>query len=99
MGKQLYTSEFKERAVKLSYDGDKSVAGLAADLGIATNMLHRWRREYRIGVEKGNGYKVFAGRGRPRDEELEQLRKALRQAEMERDILKKAAAYFAQHAK
>ena len=99
MGKQLYTSEFKERAVKLSYDGDKSVTELAADLGIATNMLHRWRREYRNGAEKGNGYQVFAGRGRVRDEELEQLRKALRQAELERDILKKAAAYFAQHAK
>jgi transposase len=99
MKKQIYTPEFKERAVKLSYDGEKGVAELAADLGIAANMLHRWRREYRTGAEKGNGYKVFAGRGRARDEELEALRKALRQAEMERDILKKAAAYFAQHAK
>jgi transposase len=55
MKKQIYTPEFKERAVKLSYDGEKSVAALAGDLGIATNMLHRWRREYRNGAERGNG--------------------------------------------
>jgi transposase len=98
MSKPKYTQEFKEQAVQLSYSGDKSVSQLAADLGIATNMLHRWRREHRDG-QVSNGKRAFPGSGRARDEELERLRKALRQAEMERDILKKAAAYFAQHAK
>ncbi|BCX04603.1 MAG: transposase [Candidatus Roseilinea sp.] len=98
MRKPKYTREFKEQAVELSYSSDKSVAQLAADLGIATNMLHRWRREYRDGIAS-NGKRIFPGHGRARDEELKRLRKALHQAEMERDILKKAAAYFAQHAR
>ena len=37
MTKQTYTQEFKEQAVKLSYEGDKRVPQLAADLGVATN--------------------------------------------------------------
>lgn len=40
MGQPKYTREFKEQAVQLSYTCDKNVARLAADLGIATNMLH-----------------------------------------------------------
>ena len=80
MEKQKYTQEFKEQAVKLSQRGEKSIRQLAVDMGIATSVLHRWRREYGEGRE-GSGVKrrVFPGHGRGRDEEVEGLRKALRQ--------------------
>lgn len=99
MGKERYTQEFKEQAVKLSYESGKSVPELAADLGIAKNMLYRWRREYEEGQAEGSAKRAFPGRGRERDVELEGLRRALRQAEQERDILKKAVAFFAKQSK
>jgi transposase len=89
MAGKIYTSEFKEQAVKLSYVSGKSVAETAADLGLPTNMLHRWRREAKqIG-------QVFPGHGKARDEEMAELKKRLKQAELERDILKKAVSFFA----
>lgn len=89
MARKVYTQEFKEQAVKLSHNNGKSVAETAADLGLPANMLHRWRRE-----AKRSG-RVFPGHGKPRDEEMADLRKRLRQAELERDILKKAVSFFA----
>ena len=58
---------------------------VARELGIHSNMLYRWRRE---ASETQNGKRAFPGHGRSRDEELAELRKQLRQAELERDILK-----------
>lgn len=89
MARKIYTTEFKEQAVKLSYVSGKSVAATAADLGLPTNMLHRWRRE-----AKQTG-RVFPGHGKARDEEMYELKKQLKQAELERDILKKAVSFFA----
>jgi transposase len=52
-------------------------------------MLHRWRREAKqVG-------RVFPGHGKARDEEMAELKRRLKQAEMERDILKKAVSFFA----
>jgi transposase len=96
MERQKYSQEFKEQAVRLSQVSDKSVAQVARELGIHTQMLYRWRRE---AGEAQNGKRAFPGHGRSRDGELAELRKQLRQAELERDILKKAVTYFAQHAK
>jgi transposase len=93
MTRRKFTQEFKEQAVRLTYTSDKSVQQIADDLGINANMLHRWRREHRA---SGDGTVAFPGHGHARDEELLNLRKALKQAEMERDILKKAVAFFAQ---
>jgi transposase-like protein len=98
MERQKHSKEFKEQAVRLSHVSDKSVAQVAAELGIHTKMLYRWRRE--VGAAKDDtGRRAFPDHGRSRDEELSELRKRLRQAEMERDILKKAVTYFAQHSK
>ena len=93
MNRRKYTQEFKEQAVKLSRTSGKSVRQIAEDLGINVNMLDRWRREHQV---SGKGKVTFPGNGNARDEELLNLRKALKQAEMERDILKKAVAFFAQ---
>lgn len=98
MERQKHSKEFKEQAVRLSHVSDKSVAQVAAELGIHTKMLYRWRREA-AAAKDGSGRRAFPGRGHSRDEELIELRKQLRQAETERDILKKAVTYFAQHSK
>ena len=95
MLRRKYTQEFKEQAVKLTLTSNKSVRQIAANLGINPNMLDRWRREHQA---NGDGTVAFPGNGNARDEELLNLRKALKQAEMERDILKKAVALFAQQA-
>lgn len=76
----------------LTYGDGKSIQQVAMELGIAANMLHRWRHEYEASAGEG----VFPGSGHARDEEMVRLRKALKQAEMERDVLKKAVAFFAQ---
>ena len=93
MKRRKHPREFKEQAVRLTYTSNKSVQQIAADLGINANMLNRWRREY---LASGEGTVAFPGNGHARDEELLNLRKALKQAEMEREVLKKAVAYFAQ---
>ena len=98
MERQKHSKEFKEQAVRLSHVSDKSVAQVAGELGIHTKMLYRWRREA-AAAKDGSGRRAFPGHGRSQDEELTELRKQLRQAELERDILKKAVTYFAQHSK
>ena len=86
-----YSAEFKERAVKLAVESEQPIAQTARDLGINENTLHTWIRKYhRVErqeqqVQDGHLY-----------EELKRLRKENARLKEERDILKKAAAYFAQ---
>jgi transposase len=67
-----------------------SVSQIAAELGIAVNVLGRWRRELRQKPDQ-----VFSGHGRPRDEELAHLRREVARVTKERDFLREAAAFFA----
>ncbi len=90
MTRKIYTSEFKEQAVKLSYTNDRPVSETAAHLGLRANLLYRWRREAQAAG------RAFPGHGQARDEEVAELKWQLRQAELERDILKKAVSFFAQ---
>ena len=87
--RRTYTREFKIDAAKLSYNSEKSVEEIAASLGVSQSSLHRWRQEYRQDPDQ-----AFPGSGqqKERDAEIAQLKKQLRQAEMERDVLKKALA-------
>jgi transposase len=89
MTRKIYTREFKEQAVQLSYNNGKPVAQTTSDLGLPTNMLQRLRREAK------QAGRIFPGHGKPRDEEMAELKRQLKQAEMERDILKKAVSFFA----
>lgn len=90
--KRNYTLEFKEKAVELSY-ARGSVVEICRELDIPTSVLSRWRRE-----AKKYGNNSFPGKGNPKltDEqrEIAELKKKLRDAEIERDILKKAIAIF-----
>ena len=95
--RKSFTKEFKLEAVRLLELGQKPAAQLALELGIRRNMLQKWREELR-----SKGVSAFGGRGRkPRNQqgETERLREELRKVTEERDILKKAAAYFAKELK
>jgi transposase len=91
-----YERQFKIDAVNLVVNGNRSVAEVARDLGIEANMLYRWKREL---TEEAGG--AFPGKGRlsPQEEELRRLRRELDQAKEDREILKKALAFFSKHGK
>ena len=89
-----YTPEFKREAVALSQQANKSVRQVAQELGITEKLLSRWRSE-----QAHQGTEAFRGHGRrtTTEEELLRLRREVAELKMERDILKKAAVWFAKH--
>ena len=89
-----YTKEFKVTACKLVTTDGLKPAVVAQKLGLNEVMLYRWVSEYR---EYGEEAFVGTGHQRPADAELRKLRKENERLKMENEILKKAAAYFAQH--
>jgi len=88
----MFTREFKLEAVKLVNERGVKVSQAARDLGIGENVLGRWVREAASG--KGS---ALPGRGvtKPEDAEVARLCKELARTKAERDILKKAIAFFA----
>lgn len=82
--------EFRERAIALARTGDKPIDQIAADLGISASCLRNWIRQ--DDVNEGRR----GGTSSDDQEELVRLRRELRVAKMENEILKRAAAYFAQ---
>ncbi len=87
----VYTKEFKIGAVKIVQQGSKSANQIAKDLGISASALSKWAQDY---AAHGDG--AFPGKGllAPQDDEIRRLKTALRQAEMERDLLNKTIAFF-----
>lgn len=90
MGKRRkFTNEFKLEAVKLAESGAASVAKTAQELGLHESVLRRWMQVY--------GKQTDGSRITPDErEELLRLRRENKRLTMERDILKKAAKFFAQ---
>ncbi|MFZ2322075.1 MAG: transposase [Ignavibacteriaceae bacterium] len=90
--RRSFDKEFKLSAVKLVLESEKSVESIASELGVSSNSLFNWKRKY---LEDAKN--AFPGKGRmkPEDEELRRVKKELLRVTMERDILKKAIAYFA----
>ena len=93
--RKTYTAEFKLQAVKMILEQKLSVAEVARRLGVTENLLHSWKKA----VLK-NGADAFPGSGNltPVEEELRRLRAEVKRLEAERDILKKATAFFASQA-
>jgi len=87
-----YPKEFKEEAVALIREQGYSVAEAAKSLGVATNLLYRWNGQQ----EQQPGDQDLAEAERT---ELQRLRKENKQLRMEREILKKASAFFAKEMK
>lgn len=96
MSRKKYTREFKIEAVQLSEESDKPIIDVANDLGIHPNTLYKWRKQL---LEDGE--EAFPGHGKMKasDEEVRQLRRELARTREERDILKKAVAFFAREGK
>jgi transposase len=88
--RRSFTPEFKRDAIRLVKNG-KTVTEVARDLGVARSLLQYWMRQHRGAQER-----PATGNPLPSDaERIRQLEKELRDAKEERDILKKALAYFA----
>ena len=87
-----FTPEFKADAVRLVTEQGYSFAEAARSLGIAENSLRLWKRAL-----DAQGADAFPGHGRrtPQEQELARLREDNRRLRLERDILKKATAFFA----
>lgn len=92
--RRKFTAEYKRDAVAMLETPGVTVSQIAADLGIGTNVLGRWRRELRQAPKP-----AFVGNGRARDEEMSQLRRELARITKERDFLREAAAFFARASK
>ena len=88
-----YTKEFREEAVKLVTEGGLAVDAAARRLSLPKSTLANWVRAMKVGklAEIGRHQKPLS----EADLELARLRRELARVKMERDILKKAAAYFA----
>ena len=89
--RKRYTAEFKAEAVRLAQTSDDTMRAVAQQLGVTPKSLHAWIRELRpTPVDRLTG-----------DErtELERLRRENADLRLERDILKKATAFFARESK
>ena len=90
--RSTYTAEFKLQAVRMITDQGLSVAEVARRLDVGENLLRTWKKAF-----EEQGGDAFPGRGNPApaDDELGRLRAENTRLKAERDLLKKAAAYFA----
>jgi transposase len=90
--RRQFTDEFKEGAVRLVLDDGKSVGAVARDLDLSASALALWVKHALAERTKGR-----SGLTKEEREELTRLRKENRELRTEREILKKAAAFFARH--
>jgi transposase len=89
--RRTFTPQFKKDAIEMVRQG-KTVTEVSNSLGVARSLLQYWKRQL-----DGEAEDPFPGRGnaKPENEDLRALKKQLKDVTEERDILKKALAYFA----
>jgi transposase len=90
MSTQRFTPEFKEEAVRQIIDRKYSVAEVSARLGVSAHSLYKWVKAVAPDKTEKQASELLEAKS-----ELLRLRAQLRRTEEERDILKKAARYFA----
>jgi transposase len=92
MGRRLFSREFKLEAIRLVKERGVSIVQASRDLDLGENVLRRWIKEFSSEHEQ-----AFPGQGQVRAEqqEIDCLWREVAKLKAERDILKKAAAYFA----
>jgi transposase len=90
--RKKYARDFKLEAVRLITGQDMTIAQVSKDLGINPGLLGRWKKEFQSDTSQ-----AFPGKGhlKPEEEELRRLRRENALLRQERDILKKATAFFA----
>jgi len=93
--RRTYTNEFKVEAVKLITEKGLSVAEASRSLDVGETLLRSWKTAF-----QAEGGQAFPGNGRlpAHEEELRRLRSEVKRLLMEREILKKATAFFAREA-
>lgn len=96
MARRRFSREFKLEAVRLVREQDLPIAQVAEDLGLHENVLRKWVRLY-----ESDPVHAFPGSGqqKPEQAEVAALKREIKKLRAERDILKKAAAYFAKESK
>lgn len=92
MERRSFSREFKIEAVRLVRERNVSVAQAARDLDVHENLLRKWVKQL-----ADDPLEAFPGHGRMKaaEAEIAQLKREVQKLKAERDILKKAAAYFA----
>jgi len=92
MGRRRFDRAFKLEAVKLVRDRGVSASQAARDLDVHENVLRKWVKEFAADPQH-----AFPGQGqmKPEQAEIERLRREVVRLKAERDILKKATAFFA----
>jgi transposase len=92
MERRKFTREFKLEAVKLVRERGVAVRQAAQDLGVHENVLRKWVKDFAVDPAQ-----AFPGHGqmKPEQAEIARLKREVIKLKAERDILKKAAAYFA----
>lgn len=88
--KPPYPAEFKLEAVRLVKESGRKISDIARDLGVTGESIRNWIRQYEIDSGEREGLSTSE------HEELQRLRRETRILKEEREILKKAAAFFAQ---
>jgi transposase len=88
-GRRPYPPEFKREAVELYRRSGKSLQVVAGELGVAVESLRSWSKQHSVDVGERQGLTSTER------EELRELRRKLLRVEQERDLLKRAAAFFA----
>ena len=86
-----HTPEFKAETVRLIREGGRSVAQLAQELGLADSLIRYWLRQAEVDAGKGPPGAATTSE----KEELARLRREVKVLRMEREILKRAATFFA----
>ena len=93
--RRKFTDEFKRDTVRLIREGGKGIAEIARDLDLTESAVRQWVKQAEIDEGRGaSGALTTAER-----EELQRLRRQCKQLEMEREILKKATAFFAKESR
>jgi transposase len=89
--RRRFSAEYKAEAVRLVGNSGKGVGAIARELGLGETALRRWIQQAEIDAGRGPGGALTTGER----EELAQLRRENQRLRMEREILKKATAFFA----
>jgi transposase len=87
--RRQYDADFKAKILQLHEQG-RSISSLATSFGVNANVIYRWRR---LASEE-----VYGVSNKATEDEIKQLRRQLREVELERDILKKALGIFSRQA-
>ena len=97
---QRYTQEFKLEAIRLMSEADKPVAQIARELGIRVNQIYKWKKQLeekstQAFSRTAKASSVEENTASDKDAEIKALKLQVERLEAEKEILKKAAAYFA----